>query len=289
MKRGEIFARGFGAAVFDCCEIPTAFVEDTGQCYFEEAEAIGEAVRLPYQSALFCFDDDENIFAEEASLELCAGTKPIAVSPADRVYIYDTDGIDSLRAFNRKMSFDDGMNFQEQLRGEFLNGFEVNDDMSAFEKTDTLFVPHMLGDLSNGVPDFADLDYQKSFAAAYRALGVLSLLRDKLISSTIRPDPNIKETMRRLRRKQPSLTGETHVLTVNVGAVRRATRNIYDVSHGPPALHWRRGHWRINHRGSEFESRSWIRRCLVGDPDKGFVRKAYRLVDQPSLIGAQEQ
>lgn len=37
-------------------------------------------------------------------------------------------------------------------------------------------------------------------------------------------------------------------------------------------LHFRRGHWR------HFEaSKSWVRWCLVGDPDLGFIAKEYRL------------
>jgi len=43
-------------------------------------------------------------------------------------------------------------------------------------------------------------------------------------------------------------------------------------THASPRLHFRRGHWRHyeNHK-------SWVRWCLVGDPELGFVDKHYRL------------
>jgi hypothetical protein len=38
-----------------------------------------------------------------------------------------------------------------------------------------------------------------------------------------------------------------------------------------PRLHFRRGHWR------HFEDhKTWVRWCLVGDPDLGFIDKEYR-------------
>jgi hypothetical protein len=43
-------------------------------------------------------------------------------------------------------------------------------------------------------------------------------------------------------------------------------------THENPCLHWQRGHWRILHRGSEFDNRAWMGKCLVGDAEKGFVR-----------------
>jgi len=38
------------------------------------------------------------------------------------------------------------------------------------------------------------------------------------------------------------------------------------------------------HRGSEFENRAWVRECLFGDPEKGFVRNQYRLVNEMPMI-----
>ena len=43
-------------------------------------------------------------------------------------------------------------------------------------------------------------------------------------------------------------------------------------THATPRLHFRRGHWR--HLPS---AKTWVRWCLVGDPDLGFVNKEYRL------------
>lgn len=37
-------------------------------------------------------------------------------------------------------------------------------------------------------------------------------------------------------------------------------------------MHFRRGHWRHYQ-----DHRTWIKWCLVGDPDLGFVDKHYKL------------
>ena len=38
------------------------------------------------------------------------------------------------------------------------------------------------------------------------------------------------------------------------------------------------------HRGSEFENPAWVHKCLVGDPEKRFVRSQYRLVHEMPMI-----
>ena len=45
-----------------------------------------------------------------------------------------------------------------------------------------------------------------------------------------------------------------------------------------------RSHWRVLHRGSEFENPAWVHECLVGDPEKRFVRSRYRLVHEMPMI-----
>lgn len=112
---------------------------------------------------------------------------------------------------------------------------------------------------------------------ARRVAGVMKLLSEHLLTDRIDPDPDPLGSAKREKRNQLPWTAETHVLTVNVPAVRRAASTTTE-AHESPCLHWRRGHHRTLHRGSEFEKITWVRPCLVGDPDKGFIRRSsYRL------------
>ena len=67
------------------------------------------------------------------------------------------------------------------------------------------------------------------------------------------------------------------VLTLNVPAIRNEAKRTPLGTHESPALHWRRGHWRTLHRATEAETKTWIRKCLVGDPERGYIAKNYRL------------
>jgi hypothetical protein len=116
-----------------------------------------------------------------------------------------------------------------------------------------------------------------------RVAGVLKLLKERLLVDRIEPDPDPVGSMKREKRNQLPWTGETHVLSVNVPAVRQATTTPIG-THESPRLHWRRGHHRTLYRGSEREFETWVRPCLVGDPDKGFVRSSYRLTSDRAVI-----
>jgi len=73
------------------------------------------------------------------------------------------------------------------------------------------------------------------------------------------------------------------VLSLNLAETRKRAITARLGEHESPMLHWRRGHWRTLHRLSEFERRTWIKRCLVGNPEKGFVAKRYNLRWQPTI------
>jgi hypothetical protein len=87
-------------------------------------------------------------------------------------------------------------------------------------------------------------------------LGVLTLMNEHLLGTEIRPDPSPQLTRARLRRGRLPLYAQTRVLTINLGSLRRLAKANDSKRHESPSLHWRRGHWRALHRGSEFEGRT---------------------------------
>jgi hypothetical protein len=119
-------------------------------------------------------------------------------------------------------------------------------------------------------------------------LGMLNLMRDKLVSEEFAADPKPWVNRKRLEAGKYPLSGNRTTITLNVGAVRRLIASAPVVTtHESPTLHWRRGHWRVLHRFSEFEKRTWIRRCLVGDPSKGFVgHRDYSVIHQLPMLKA---
>jgi hypothetical protein len=171
------------------------------------------------------------------------------------------------------------------MRGCFTNGYiEPDDDEYEFFYESEYDDSHP--DYSEQGPDTA----YTPLVAAKRLLGVLTLLNEKLaLEHTIEPDEFTAARIARQRRQgyivdRPPRT----VLTLNVPTVRYAVSRSGRIgAHESPCLHWRRGHQRVLHRGSEFEKTAWVRRCLVGDPDKGFVGKSYRLVHQMPMLGIE--
>lgn len=261
MPRGEKYAIAYGMTIFDCRQIPLSFIEDTGEAYRDELVQVEGIINLPMPGMFLSFEDDINIMTSVVSRSTMK-----VMCDVDSVEIYKADDF-----LIDESTFPHGMEeeFLESSAGFFTNWREEADDCFGFVKSDNFF---------NSYND------KYSETLAIRLLGILSLLKDKLIATDILPDPHIKETMRRIRRGLPPTSSLSRVLTVNVSAVRRATKKIASSSHESPCLHWRRGHWRVNFRGSEFETSRWINKCLVGDPDKGFVKKSYRLVNyQPML------
>jgi hypothetical protein len=121
------------------------------------------------------------------------------------------------------------------------------------------------------------IDEYMAERAGVLVMGIITLLDSKLLATEQKPDPSPKLTKARQKLGRLPTTIASTVLTLNLAAVRRATRNVPVMAHESPCLHWRRRHRRVLHRGSEFETSTVVRRCLVGDPDKGFLHKDYRL------------
>jgi hypothetical protein len=253
------------ATVFDCRGLDYQFVRDTGRAALEEGRELKLPVRLPFGTCYFEFDGEmavlaqEMDFPEEGRMEVeffpylgwGAGPSP------------DGDFVDP------GMTAEDYAEGLDAAYGSFTNGALTDDGEPAeyFEEVN-----------SHAVDSIA-LEQGAEFLSA-----VLTLLNDHLVASEVRPDPAPRLNSARAKKGRLPLSSETRVLTINTAAVRRAVAGKRLLKHESPRLHWRRGHWRVLHRGSEFESRAWVRRCLVGDPSRGSVHKDYRIVwNQPML------
>jgi hypothetical protein len=237
------------ATIFDCRKLPASFIIDTGQAVVDE-EVI-KSFRLPYKECYFEFDTVSVLafegFADENNEKFVVHFRLIASAndvPPTTI------------------------NNNEIVHGLFMNG-NIGDSSA-------------LGYCNH---DDNDEDHRMEIdVGAFFLTGVLTLLNERLIATEVKPDPAPALTKARAKKGLPPITTETRVLTINVAAVRRVVARTKLQSHESPRLHWRRGHWRVLHRFSEFEDRVWVRRCLVGDPDRGFVEKDYRLIwAQPML------
>jgi hypothetical protein len=247
--------------IFDCRKLPYEFVVDAGAAAYAEIEQTKQMVRLPFQCCYFEFND-LCIFASEGTTwhphsddpVVDFFQVPILERGACRLERGDFLGASFLQ-------FRNGVRFPEgEHEPPIIN--IVNDE---------------------GPADGVALDLQ-----SYSLLGVLTLLNERLLIDLVEPDPAKKLNSARAKRGKFPVSGARHLLTVNVPAVRRVARRTPIGTHESPALHWRRGHWRLNHRGSEFEKNTWVRKCLVGDPNKGFVGKSYRLVHDVPMIKSTE-
>lgn len=118
--------------------------------------------------------------------------------------------------------------------------------------------------------------------AATMALGLLALMDERLLRQRTVAGSTLTKNARRLNEGRAPLL-PYRIVTLNLAETRRRTRSIALHQHESPRLHWRRGHWRVIGRMSEFERRTWIKRMLVGDPDKGFVQKHYRTIWTPTI------
>jgi hypothetical protein len=246
------FAGFLAATVFDCRRLPFVFVEHTGEIAFDETEQLKEHVYLPFPACYFEFEDASGLLAMESRDDVVS-----------IIYCSDISG---------------GGWSQAPKDGSGLGWKETP--------------PTIWGGMFHNHPAEASEFYQRFEAesevdklAAELLLGVLTLMSDKLLID--QPGPVAIPQLSTLRRGLPRLKAEpSHVLTLNVPAVRYAvSRSGRGGQHESPALHWRRGHWRVYHRHSEFEKGGWVRKCLAGDPSKGFVKPAqYRLTHEAPLL-----
>lgn len=283
------------AVVFDCRQLPPEFIKDTGDAAFEEFEALRQPVRLPFPMCYFELDDgNTGILAQEcghyAGVELTDESiaamgfdEPPDGEPLGTTVEFcsfhswpnedDPDSPDDYRRLPQQEYWRDFSGVSETAYGEFGNGVIT----PGFDEPSPFF--SVVNQLHAASGIYLDAD-------ARLLVGLLALMNEHLIATEIRPDPAPFINQARKKKGKSPLSSETRMLTLNVGAVRHKAASARLLAHESPRLHWRRGHWRHLHRYSEFESRTWVRRCLVGDPARGSVHKDYRLVWQPPMLEA---
>lgn len=274
------------ATIFDCRALPIEFVDDTGDTMRYEAEQTGERFsHLPHNACYFEFRDEFSVLATIGGIYDAGGQRfDQSTSEFDHADFYELEvyGYSSWR-----VSANVYLESLSDAYARITNGYIVGDlPQSAFDDrpSDTACAFY------EGVNVLGPAEDHLLEKAVRRLLGVLGLLRDRLLIEEHTPDPMPLRSAKNKKKGKIPISGEARVLTINVPAVRYAVSrsaamtNRQGSQHESPKLHWRRGHWRVLHRGSEFESMAWVRRCLVGDPERGFVRTDYRLTNEMPML-----
>lgn len=260
----------------DCKAIPTDFLLDTGTQREEEILETGEVVRLPFGNSIFEFEDCAAIVGDEYHL----------------VPIFDADGnTDEELHFQAIAGYvlplvQDFNSLYLQLPRRFTiysrqfweADYEYNEPMDV-DKFEYKFKPYGICHTDCGEDEVGDGILRRGYLML---LGLLTLLDEQLLHKA-KKESVPAATNAKLRKAGIRPIPPHHVLTLNLAETRRRAKVAPSNSHESPRLHWRRGHYRTIGRMSEFERRSWIRRCLVGDVDKGFVSKLYRPIWQPMI------
>jgi hypothetical protein len=251
------------ATIFDCRKLPDGLVLDTGQATMIEPADVRGPIRLPFDVTYFEFADDYAVLAHTGAWWGEHGRLG-----------HVEDGFEDsviLIGFHKPENFEPDGKPGIQMSVALIDNLKPLIDN--LKPPDKGFLGTMVGEQRFGV------------YAATMMVGALGLMKERLVVSNFVPDPEPRLTLARKKRGKPPLTSDSHVVTLNVPAVRRAVAGATKAQgHESPALHWRRGHWRVLHRGSEFEKNAWVRKCLVGDPDKGFVSNTYRLRHELPMI-----
>lgn len=261
-----VLANALSAKVFDCRGLPLSFLKDTGEAALEEWRETKQVVRLPFGQCWLELPGGGGVLAWEEGF--CHG------------------GIESTRAEfilfdgEHEPSFQDDMGVRRAWsRGCFKNDVpDPEHNPPAANSSEPLGYFHCIN------TDNPATEVGLQWGAEY-LIGMLALMRDQLLAVEVRPDADARLNKARAKLGRLPLSAETRVLTLNLAAVRKLAKPA-EGTHESPRLHWRRGHWRVIHRGKPIERRAWVKRCLVGDVDKGWVHKDYRMVWRPPMIEA---
>lgn len=266
------------AVLFDCRALDTDFLCDTGFVTNQENSEQGQPTRLPHTHCYFEFGDGVGVYAHE---------RPVYKSDlgANRVIGFQVVAtafyMDDVKFVEAHTTHMNGIDEREPNTYDWQVQCDHGLDVTDFAH---MSVP----------PSEVDVDnhYNYLIEASRMMSGTLTLLNEQLIATEVVPEGSPQLNKARARRGRPPVDSVYRILTINTAAVRRRV----DQDRTPGAeprkgvrLHWRRGHWRTLHRGSEFEGRAWVRRCLVGDPDLGAVNKDYRLTWQLPLLEPTQQ
>lgn len=245
---------------FDCKGLDRGFVRDTGSERYEELLQSGEGIRLPFSASVFEFSDLA-VFVEETA-EWLGGRLDEDTTNFEKTgwKRYNTAEA-SVVTFDGQSSMTTFVVFETM---ELHTKQDWHDDC----KYDPVII-------------FNEEDNDRSREGAILLLGVLTLMEERLLRE--RTVSRAESTIAKRKRKGKLEFVSYRVLSLNLAETRRRTSSVRLMKHESPRLHWRRGHWRAIGRLSEFERKTWIKRCLVGDPEKGFAEKHYSVVWQPTI------
>jgi hypothetical protein len=263
------------AMKFDCKALPLEFVLQTGQEKHQELLETGEDSHLPFGACIFEFHDFA-VVAQVTGMYYPAGEvtdESIALFPdgMDEEEHYDLIAGHVLPVTSDPQALANCIDphFEIGSRQALQRGWEDVGDGGPFEYRSVNMIN-------------ADHDNRLLEQGALALLGVLTLFEERLLVNTKRP--SVPDAVNRRRETAGVKPMPPHrVLTLNLAETRRRAKTASAQKHESPMLHWRRGHWRTLGRKSEFETRTWVKRCLVGDPDKGFVAKHYKTIWQQTI------
>lgn len=268
---------------FDCRAIDSVFLDETGKATEEEIKNNQPVPRLPFENCVFEFEDICVLANEEITHEYVDGLTDEIVEKAgtdeeitpDFSHTYLT-----YKVFPKKRLDTVSIERIFSPYGEIITPeadhcyYPENEDESQRGGINVVVIEP---DIDEVTPlDDLTTDVYRGFGEAI--IGVLSLMEEKLLTNRGIEAPKALSEKRQ-RKGKKNIYCDYHVLTINVGESRRRTTGKRLLKHESPRLHWRRGHWRTLNRMTEFEKKIWIDKCLVGDPDKGFAEKSYKLVN----------
>lgn len=125
--------------------------------------------------------------------------------------------------------------------------------------------------LASAINPLDELVSTHRYASLYGSVRALSIALDAEVAVTeVIRAPHRLNHQRDKQGKKPIL--DHHVINLARRSRVEALPSAGDhEAKWHPRLHFRRGHWR------HFENhKTWVRWCLVGDPDLGFIDKEYR-------------
>lgn len=274
------------SVIFDCRQVPLGFITDTAVAWLEDLAETKGVVDLPYNSCYFEFSgdgtDDINYYAcawKVASLP----PSEEANDPDSEIQFFPTSADPVIYygwCFHQNTSLHSIASATTPLGGVFTNyhgidgpGFEAQVHFDG--KEGGTFVPEHDCSIHSASP-----------FAKFLVAGILGLLSDKFLIEKVSKDPKPYINGKRKKKGEPPISGDIHLLTIDVPRVRyvAAQNTPQGGTHASPMLHWRRGHRRVLPplEGQNEPRVTWVKRCLVGDPSKGYSKpKGYRLRYRP--------
>lgn len=281
------------SAVFDCRGIDSIFIKDTGDAVLEEIQELGKKIRLPFNSCYFEFGDGTACLATEIfqyNSDLGDGDNEMEENinnPEKNEFL----GVSiEIRPFEDWKKFNTADEYGNYLLDYLTNsGITCVEIKNFIESLNGYIPPHEYdpGPEFYSLIGFEEEKYEELGERSVRYLAaIISLLEENLVTTIYQPDPCPPLNKKRAKKGKTPAASEKRVVTLNTPALLREAKKP-EGTHESPRLHWRRGHWRVLDRGTPEERKTWVKRTLVGDPEKGFIHKDYRVVfDPPMLEGA---